>query len=350
MSSDQTTPTINYDLCLAWNWPFDRDFVNLLSAACRKRNLSLLQATPEKVEGIERALRDNRIFIRVFLDRAAESDPRYLFLDAWARDYAVYRINPFERAARSWDKATMHLALIGAGIQTPHTILLPSWQEEPSLEPVDLSPLQGKFTIKPAHGSGGVGVILEATSWEEALSARRNNPDDRYLLQAHVEPVVLKGRPAWFRVLFCAGAVYPCWWDTRTHAYIPVSTEEEESLDLAPLRTIPPVLARLSGLDSFSTEIALTPQGLFTAVDYINDQIDLRLQSRAPDGVPDAIVADIAERIAGLAAEKCAEAVLPSATISVGADPSGPRVPSRGPERSAATGDPIAPPSSAPRS
>jgi len=301
-----TAPSpVNYDLCLAWNWPFDRDFVNLLTTACRKRNLSLLQATPEKVEGIERALGENRIFIRVLLDRAAESDPRYLFLDAWARDHALYRINPFERAARSWDKATMHLALIGAGIQTPHTIILPSWLEEPSLEPVDLSPLQGKFTIKPAHGSGGVGVILEATTWEEALAARRSNPEDRYLLQAYVDPVILAGKPAWFRVIFCAGAVYPCWWDTRTHAYIPVTAEEDKLLGLAPLQQIPPVLARLSGLDSLSTEIALTPRGLFTAVDYINDLIDLRLQSRTIDGVPDAIVADIAERIADLTAEKC---------------------------------------------
>lgn len=313
MNAEKPAPAapVNYDLCLAWNWPYDRDFVNLLAAAARRRNLSLLEATPEKVEGIERALREGRIFIRVLLDRAAESDPRYLFLDDWARDHARYRINPFEKAARSWDKATMHLALIGAGIQTPHTIILPSWEEEPALEPPDLSPLQGKFTIKPAHGSGGVGVILEASSWEAALAARRSNPGDRYLLQAHVEPVTLLGRPAWFRVIFCAGAVYPCWWDTRTHVYIPVSAEEEAALGLSPLKAIPPVLARLSGLDSFSTEIALTSRGLFTAVDYINDQIDLRLQSKTPDGVPDAIVADVAERLAGLAAEKCAEAPLP---------------------------------------
>jgi hypothetical protein len=33
-------------------------------------------------------------------------------------------------------------------------------------------------------------------------------------------------------------------------------------------------------------------------VDYVNDPIDLRLQSRALDGVPDFIVEDIAARIA----------------------------------------------------
>ncbi|MCX6348600.1 MAG: hypothetical protein NTV79_03725 [Candidatus Aureabacteria bacterium] len=299
------TPTI-YDFCLAWNWEYDGDFVAILAEACRKRNLSFLQATPDKLEEIARGLDENLLFVRVFLDRAAEADPRYLILDAWAREHALYRIDPFEQASRTWDKATMHAALIGAGLQTPHTIILPSWQEQPSLEPADLTPLGEKFTIKPAHGSGGVGVILEATSWEQALAARRNNPADRYLLQAHVAPVVLGGKPAWFRVLFCCGAVFPCWWNTATHAYIPVSPEEESAFNLQPLRRIAFELARICGLDSFSTEIALTPWGLFTVVDYINDQIDLRLQSKALDGVPDAIVHDVADRLADLAARKCA--------------------------------------------
>lgn len=42
------------------------------------------------------------------------------------------------------------------------------------------------------------------------------------------------------------------------------------------------------------------PEGLFLVVDYVNDQIDLRPQSKTDDGVPDAIVANIAERLAGL--------------------------------------------------
>jgi len=36
-------------------------------------------------------------------------------------------------------------------------------------------------------------------------------------------------------------------------------------------------------------------------VDYVNDPIDLRLQSRAVDGVPDFIVEDVAARIAATA-------------------------------------------------
>jgi hypothetical protein len=47
----------------------------------------------------------------------------------------------------------------------------------------------------------------------------------------------------------------------------------------------------------FSTEIAVTSDGRFVIVDYVNDPIDLRLQSKALDGVPDEIVKDITERL-----------------------------------------------------
>jgi hypothetical protein len=56
-------------------------------------------------------------------------------------------------------------------------------------------------------------------------------------------------------------------------------------------------IAQVCRLELFSTEIALTAEGLWIVVDYVNDQIDLRLQSKASDGVPDEIVGDITERL-----------------------------------------------------
>jgi hypothetical protein len=51
----------------------------------------------------------------------------------------------------------------------------------------------------------------------------------------------------------------------------------------------------------FSTEIALTKEGHFMVVDYVNDPVDLRMQSRAVDGVPDVYLESIAARLARLA-------------------------------------------------
>jgi hypothetical protein len=72
-------------------------------------------------------------------------------------------------------------------------------------------------------------------------------------------------------------------------------------LGLSPLTEIALTIAGVCGLDLFSTEIALTPAGVFVVVDYVNNPIDLRLQSAASDGVPDETVRDIAERLADFA-------------------------------------------------
>jgi hypothetical protein len=130
------------------------------------------------------------------------------------------------------------------------------------------------------------------------LAARQQYPAEPYLLQANIEPVHLNGRPAWFRIIYCAGRVYPCWWNVSTHVYQLVSFEEEIAHGLSPLHRIVARIAAVSGLELFSTEIALTANGEFIAIDYVNDPLDLRLQSKAADGVPDDIVRDIAERLA----------------------------------------------------
>jgi hypothetical protein len=92
--------------------------------------------------------------------------------------------------------------------------------------------------------------------------------------------------------------VYPCWWDNCTHIYIPVTSDEANSYNLSPLHSITSSIAQICRLELFSTEISLTLDGRFVIVDYVNDPIDLRLQSKTFDGVPDDIVRDITERLA----------------------------------------------------
>ena len=286
-----------YDLCLAWNWKYDADFVALLEKACRSHGLSLLQITPHNREEMLNALSDEQIVFRAFFDRASDEDVHFIPLDQWARDHDVYRINPRERAVRAWNKAAMHLVLNEAGLHTPYTIILPAYEEEPDLSPIDLSRLGEGFIIKPAHGGGGEGVIKGASSLSQVLIARQEYPADKYLLQARIVPTQLSSRRAWFRVIYCAGQVYPCWWDPSTHIYIPTTLVEETHYRLIPLRQMTARIAQVCGLELFSTEIALTNEGLWVVVDYVNDQIDLRLQSNTPDGVPDDIARDVAERL-----------------------------------------------------
>jgi hypothetical protein len=292
---------MNFDFCLAWNWEYDADFVAILRGAFLERGLTVLEVVPDNLTRTLENLKNGEISFSSFLDRASESDPDFLSLARWAEEQCVHFFNSHPRALHAMNKASMHLEFITAGIHTPYTIILPPFHEQPHLAPfLDLSPLGEKFTIKPAHGGGGEGVITEATSLDQVQAARQEYPHDFYLLQAHIAPALLSGRPAWFRVLYCGERIYPCWWDIQTHVYTPVTADEEEAFRLTPLYQTTQRIAAVCGLDMFSTEIAQTGGSLFVAVDYVNDQIDLRLKSSAFDGVPDEIVRDIAVRLAEL--------------------------------------------------
>jgi hypothetical protein len=290
-----------YDLCLAWNWEYDTDFVHLLEAACATRGLSFCPVTPDTLSGTLAGLESGGTTFRVLFDRASESDPHFQPLVDWAREHAAFHINPQEQARWSWDKATMHLEFLTAGLELPHTIILPPFSERPAIPVSDLSPLGGSFAIKPAGMGGGEGVVLKAVSWEQVLAARQQFPHEKYLLQEHIRPRMLDERLAWFRVLACDGAVYPCWWDQATHIYTRVTAEEKALFELRALSEVPLRIAGVCGLHLFSTEIALAEDGRFLVVDYVNDPVDLRLQSAAQDGVPDIIVENIAGRLARLA-------------------------------------------------
>jgi hypothetical protein len=287
----------SFDLCLAWNWEYDTDFVNLLLAACDTLGQTVLQARPDNILEVTSRIMGGADVVGAFFDRASESDPRFSDLAAWAEGQ-VRCFNPPHLARWANDKSTMHLEFIHRGLDTPYTIILPPFSDRQDLPPADLSPLGGSFAIKPAHGGGGEGVVLEASTWGQVLSVRQQFAQEKYLLQAHVTPRLLEGRPAWFRVLFCCGAIYPCWWNPRTHAYRRLTAQESFQHRLRSLREIPARIAQICRLDLFSTEIALTESGSFLVVDYVNDPVDLRLQSCAADGAPDAIVTSIAGRIA----------------------------------------------------
>jgi len=292
------------DFCIAWNWEYDADFVSLLESSCRNRSITLFQITPDNIDNVLQSIEHNSPCWQIFFDRASDTDRRFHPIVEWARKNVRFYINHIDCALRAGNKALMHLPFITAGIYTPYTIILPPYDEQPNIPQKDLTPLGEKFIIKPARGGGGEGVVTDATSWNRVITTREKHPSDMYLLQAFIEPINLCGKPAWFRVLYCAETVYPHWWDTHTHIYSPVTEEEEHKFNITELRTITHTIAEICRLELFSTEIALTGDSTFVVVDYINDQIDLRLQSKAVDGIPDDVVCSIAERLTEIGIQK----------------------------------------------
>lgn len=291
---------MRYDLCLPWYWEYDDVFVGLVERACIEKGVSLWQIKPDNILESITALYKGVMTFKTLLHRGqgeAIFDP----IPRWAHDHGARRINPSEFSIWSEDKATMHLELINSGIHTPYTILLAPFLEQPVLPRIDLTPLGNNFVIKPSNGGGGEGVILGAETIEEILQARMEFPAQKYLIQAHVTPRNIEDRPAWFRIFFANGETYPCWWDPSTHIYSPVTAQEESQHRLGRLRDVMQRIAAICKLDWFSTEIALTDE--FIVVDYVNDEIDTRVQSQAIDGVPDEVMENIAKQLVKIAKE-----------------------------------------------
>jgi len=290
---------ICHDLCLPWYWEYDDDFVRFIEEACSARGLTLWQITPLNVLEAITSLYSGEAAFHTLLDRAND-EILYEPIRRFAREKHLHRINPPELSHWSEDKATMHLELIQAGLQTPYTILISSFIDQPVLPRIDLTPLGEKFVIKPAVGGGGEGVTMNASTQEQIQRARIEFPEQKYLAQAHINAYSLAGRDAWFRVFYVGGECWPCWWDPASHIYAVLTPDEERLFGLEPVRQATLQIAQVCKLDWFSTEIALTADGRFVVVDYVNDGIDTRIQSRAVDGVPDDVMKKIAEGLVGL--------------------------------------------------
>ena len=112
----------DYDLCLSWYWQYDDDFVRYIEQACATRNLTLWLITPRNILDSVTAIYSGQSGFRTLLDRAVD-DLRFEPIRRFAKENHLRRINPLELSHWAEDKATMHLELIQAGVETPYTIL-----------------------------------------------------------------------------------------------------------------------------------------------------------------------------------------------------------------------------------
>lgn len=285
--------TLPMDLGIAWEWEYDAGFIDKIKLAAEQHDLKLCVLDPTNIaEHTAKYLREKLAF-RYFLDRGSDARREFEPLAHLMTTDGTRVINHYRHLKHSLDKATMHLEFITAGLNVPYTIILSPYQNQPEIKIADLARLGRSFIIKPAVGAGGTGVVVGAETLAEVLIARQSQGDQKFLLQEKIEPVLLGGARAWFRIYYVLGQTFLSWWDDITHIYRRVEPKQEEEFYLSPMRAIITKIARISQLDFFSAEIALTADGRFVVVDYVNDICDMRLQSLFPDGVPDGLVEEI---------------------------------------------------------
>ncbi len=290
-----------FDLAIAWNWEFDDDFVAGIERECALRQISTYRVDPHNLQESIRDVEAGRMMFHSLFDRASDADSDFLSLVRLLTGSSVFVVNPHEFLVNAIDKATMHLALITHGIQVPNTIIIPPFRSNGSLvvQQQDLDRLGIPFVIKPANTTGGgTGVVLNAASLDDVLTARQTHPEDKYLVQETIVPKLLGGKRAWYRAYCIFGETVLCWWDDKTHMYTELHEADELQYGLPGMRAIMKTIQKACKLDFFSSEIAMTEERRFIVVDYVNEVCDMRLQSRHANGAPDAVVHMIERLIA----------------------------------------------------
>ncbi|MCG3118720.1 MAG: hypothetical protein ALAOOOJD_00974 [bacterium] len=281
------------DLGIAWEWEYDAQFVAKLEQACAVEGVTCCAANTANVADLTANYYNDKLIFHYYLDRGSDARKEFEPLAKLVAADGVRVINPYRFLKRGLDKATMHLEFLTAGLNVPYTIILSPYQTEPEIKIRDLARLGRSFIIKPAVGGGGTGVVVGAETLVEVLQARQSQHDQKFLLQEKIEPARLGAERAWFRVYYVLGETFVAWWNDITHIYRQVEPKEESEFYLSPMRAIITKIAKICHLDFFSAEIALTADGRFVVVDYVNDICDMRPQSLHPDGVPDALIDEV---------------------------------------------------------
>ncbi len=286
------------DVALLWEWEYDHDFIQILDKQCVQFGLTPHMIHPYNLEEMEKRMTEDEFSARFFYDRASDANPSFEPLVRMLIRSGSRPLNDPEKLQTALDKASIHHELIACGLHVPYTIILSPNRDWTKIKIGELIRLGEPFIIKPAIGGGGVGVELNAKTLFDIVKAKESKSKERFLLQEKVLPVQFGGRRAWFRVYYICGSTISCWWDDYTHIYYRVTPEEEKIYGLGRLREETQKIAEISGLEFFSTEIAIVDKETFVIVDYVNDQCDMRLKTRYADGVPDDVVDEIAHCIA----------------------------------------------------
>lgn len=286
------------DLLVLWSWEYDIEFNQLLAQACAAQTVCVAFVGEEAVAAVPQQLANGALRTRCVLDRAWDDET--LSHVAAVGQYVPHIVNDYALARRAWNKPTLHYLLMQHGLRVPHMLILPSLLAQPVVPEVDICQLGGKFSVKGAH-SGGSGVLSAKSSWREIVAARAQWPEDETIAQPWVEPMLFGERRAWFRLFYCLGQVMVCWADDQTHIQTPVTEDEVTCWQLQPLYDMMHEIATICGLNLFSTEIACDLHSHWVVVDYVNDPCDFRPKSTVYNGVPDEVLGQIAQRLAGWA-------------------------------------------------
>ncbi|MBN1354151.1 MAG: hypothetical protein JW994_05755 [Candidatus Omnitrophica bacterium] len=299
-----------YDFAVSWNSGSKENFIKWARRECSLKGMKFLLVTEKNVGSVTDDLEKGKLKIRFLLDNEADyNDQKNLFarLCYATKDIGGYVVCDPDDAREASNKAITHYDLVKANIPVPYTVVVRNWEPDDfSLDKDELKRLGTPFIIKPASGFGQKGVIKNAEgTLSEIAQARHFNRGDDFLLQEKIEPAILDGRQGWFRIYFLFGEIIPCWWNTETGEYVHLTLRDIYYFRLLPLARIVSEIARVTNMEFFSCEVAVTGKGKsrrFVAIDYVNDQPELCVRmGKGARGPVTEVVQHIAERTVNIA-------------------------------------------------
>lgn len=284
-------------------------FINCLRAECDARGMKFIFIDAASLDSLTAGIKNGTFKLKFYLDMASETfipGDAYLTFNYLLKDAGTRIVADPDAVKTAADKSVTHFDLMRAGISVPFTVMIRSGAPPRELTDEEKGKLGHPIIVKPALGYGQRGVKL--TTYEalrEAIAeARTVHMGDTVLVQEFIEPRDIGGSPAWFRLFHTFGEITPCWWDPHAHTYRELPLREVYEHKLLPMIEITAEIARITRIEFFSCEVAIHKKNNeFVAIDYMNDQCWVNPQSKSADGIPDDVIAHIAEQIVEKARE-----------------------------------------------
>jgi hypothetical protein len=274
-------------------------FSSRVRELCGQFDLPFFLVEPVWVGDFLNKLQRGDIGVRVLIDMAGdpyEPDDPYFSLATEVKRAGGYVIDDPDRTAVTAHKGLFHDMLLQNQIPVPKTVVVAREQLNSFQITDEMRAAVGvPFVVKPAWGGGGIGVSVDGRLEKDLLWCAEKAPhSDSVLIQERVKPKRLEEHLGWFRVFHVMGEVIPCWWEPPANQYQLVTPLQRKVYKLGPLVRIVRDIARVSKMELFTTEVCLTDDGRFLAVDYLNNDPDMSPKSFFPTGVPDEVIRHIA--------------------------------------------------------
>jgi hypothetical protein len=178
-------------------------------------------------------------------------------------------------------KSQSHPQLLAAGLPLPPTVILKSGEPDRELTADERAAIGERAVIKPSFGEAAKGCLVGVEpTLQNIRQARDYEREFDWLIQKMITWTKLGERPAYLRAYNVCGHRTLMWWamEKRPNPYELLTWDDLRKYDLMGAVEIIDRVAEVTGMDFFSTEIAITkPTGpdRFVMIDYVNDQCDM---------------------------------------------------------------------------